>query len=263
MAETMAFDEESTRRVERLYLTPDVVEQRCRVLSELALCPGESCLDIGVGPGLLAYDIAASVGSDGRFRGVDPSEPMLEMSRRRCAAFDWARFDHGDACSLPYDADEFDAAVSTQVMEYVADVPRALGELRRVLKPGGRALILDTDYDSLVLHSEDGARTERILSAWDEHFVHRDLPRTLAGQMRRAGFEVVRQRVIPMFNPHYAENTFSYLLVRAMAAFAPGRSGVSEDEATAWLEELDALGARGEYFFSINRYLFVGRLPDS
>ena len=66
MSNGLQFDEEISRKVESLYMTPDVVAQRRQVLKALALREGERILDIGSGPGLLAYDMAASVGRNGR-----------------------------------------------------------------------------------------------------------------------------------------------------------------------------------------------------
>jgi len=155
----LQFNEETSRKVEALYLTPDVVTQRARVLRALELREGEGVLDIGSGPGLLANEMAALVGPNGRACGIDISEDMLAMSRKRCADKPWTEFKKSDATNLPYPDSSFDAAVSTQVYEYVADIPQALAELYRVIRPGGRVVVLDTDYDSLViyLHGESGS----------------------------------------------------------------------------------------------------------
>jgi ubiquinone/menaquinone biosynthesis C-methylase UbiE len=126
-------------------------------LKALALRRGERVLDIGSGPGLLACDMAASVGRDGRVCGIDISEDMLTMSRRRCADQPWTEFQRADATNLPYPDDSFDAAVSTQVYEYVVDIPVALAELYRVARPDGRVVVMDTDYGSLVIHTENKA----------------------------------------------------------------------------------------------------------
>ena len=257
MSGGLKFDEETSRKIEALYLTPDVVEQRCQVLKALQLREGERILDIGSGPGLLAYDMAASVGPDGRVCGIDISEDMLAMSRKRCANRPWAEFLRAEATKLPYPDDEFDAAVSTQVFEYVADIPAALAELYRVTRPGGRVVALDTDYDSLVIYTGDQPRMERVLSAWDEHFVHGGLPRTLSGQLRDAGFTIRQRDVIPMFNPEYHDNTYARRMLAIMASFVVGRRGVSQEEANAWLTEFSELGKQGKFFFSLNRYLFV------
>ena len=179
------------------------------------------------------------------------------MSAARARDQPWARFEVADACDLPCANGVFDCAVSTQVYEYVADIEAALRELNRVLVPGGRALILDTDYDSLVLHTETPDLTQRILEAWDEHFVHRDLPRVLSGLLRRAGFDIETRQVLPLLNADYHAETFSHGLVRVMADFAVGRAGVTEQDAATWIEHLDQLGERGDYFFSLNRYLFL------
>ena len=261
MSGGLQFDEETSRKVEAAYQTPEVIAQRRQVLKALDLREGEQVLDIGSGPGLLAYEMALSVGQNGRVCGIDTSEDMLAMSRTRCADRPWTEFKNADAAELPYPDDSFDVAVSTQVYEYVANIPAAFAELFRVMRPGGRVLVMDTDYGSLVIHTKDQDRMDRILSAWTEHFVHAALPRTLSRQLREAGFTLRQRDVIPMFNPEYQENTFAKGVLTIMASFAVGRKGVSQEEASAWLAEFAELGKQGEFFFSLNRYLFVADKP--
>lgn len=263
MSGEMHFDEEASRNVESLYLTPDVVAQRNRVLTALALKEGERVLDIGAGPGLLARDMATAVGCGGRVCGIDVSDDMLAIARRRCADRPWAEFRKADATRLPFPDAGFDAAVSTQVYEYVADVPAALAELYRITRPGGRVAVLDTDYGSLVIHTENEPRLARVLAAWNQHFIHARLPRVLSRQLRDAGFVIRRREAIPMFNPEYRDNTYGKGLLRMMAAFAVQHKGLSREEADAWLAEFAALDARGMFFFSLNRYLFVADKPQA
>jgi ubiquinone/menaquinone biosynthesis C-methylase UbiE len=250
-------DEDLSRKVERIYTTPDVLAQRRQVLQRLNLTRGEHVLDIGSGPGLLAYDMALAVGPQGRVCGIDLSASMIAMSAKRCADQHWVEFQTGSATELPYPDDTFDAAVCTQVYEYVPDIPGALTELHRVLRPGGRALILDTDYGSLVIHTEDTQRMARVLSEWDHHFVHPHLPRTLSRQLRDAGFSVRERAAFPMFNPEFADNTYAKGMLTMMASFAVGRKGISQSEADDWLAEFSTLNNQGLFFFSLNRYLFV------
>ncbi len=251
------FDEKMSRKVEAVYITPEVMAQRRQVLQSLDLGVGENVLDIGSGPGLLAYDMARAVGRNGRVCGIDASRAMVAMSGKRCAEQPWAEFRTADAAQLPYPDDCFDAAVSTQVYEYLPDIPAALAELHRVLRPGGRAVILDTDYGSLVIHTRNTTRMTRVLAAWDEHFVHASLPRSLSRQLRQAGFTVRDRMAIPMFNAEFQDNTYGKGMLEMMAAFAPGRKGVSQSEAEAWFAEFTSLDADGEFFFSLNRYLFL------
>ncbi|MCH8953472.1 MAG: methyltransferase domain-containing protein [Proteobacteria bacterium] len=213
-------------------------------------------LDIGCGPGYLAASMGAAVGSGGRVDGVDGSESMLALARSRCADQAWVTFHPGDATDLPFDDGAFDVAVSTQVLEYVADIDTALAEIHRVLRPGGRAVIVDTDWDNLVWHSGDAARMRRVLAAWDEHLVDPHLPRTLARRLKDQGFRV-RAEVIPIINIVLEPNTYSYGILGEIQDFVAGRQGVSAEEADAWAEDLHDLGRAGKYFFSLNRYLFA------
>ena len=169
----------------------------------------------------------------------------------------WAGIDDGDALTLPYPDAAFDAVVSTQVYEYVADTPRAFTELRRVLRTGGRAVVLDTDWDSVVWHVADRERHRRVMAAWEEHLVHAHLPAALPGAFRRAGFRVTGRHLIPLFNPTYEQNTFSALTMETIARFVVGRQGVTQAVVEAWMTDLRERGADDSYLFSINRYCFV------
>ncbi len=261
MSTSIDFNAAAARALEAAYLTTDVIEQRSIVLRLLSLRPGDAALDIGSGPGLLAREIADAVGPSGRVVGLDLSEPMLEMARLRCADRPHVAFEQGDAAALPFDEDTFDVVVTTQVYEYVPDIPGALAEVSRVLRPGGLVAILDTDYASLVIHTEDEPRQGRLIDAWDEHFVHRGLPRTLGGALASAGFRHRHRVAIPMFNAEYVPSAFSFHLTKLMAGFCAGRRACTEADAAGWLEELETLGREGRYFFSLNRYLFVAEWP--
>jgi arsenite methyltransferase len=244
------FDEETARQVEHVYLTPDVVEQRRLTREALAVRGGEKVLDIGSGPGLLAAELADQ-GAD--VLGVDPSESMLAMARRR--EIPRAEFEVGDALSLPVADASFDVAVSTQVLEYVEDVAAALREAHRALRPGGRLLVLDTDWDAIVWQTADLDRMRRVLAAWAEHLADPYLPRRLPRLLRETGFKLSHTAVLPILNHPYDADTYSAGLIPVISGFVAGRGGVSEDEAAAWADELTGLGE--DYFFSINRYVFI------
>jgi ubiquinone/menaquinone biosynthesis C-methylase UbiE len=261
MSATLQFDEDASRRVEEIYTTPDVVHQRRTILRALALQPGESVIDIGSGPGLLACEMAVAVGADGLVCGVDVSENMLALARARRppAGSGPIEYQAAGAHTLPYKDASFDVAVCTQVYEYVDDVPAALQELQRVLRPGGRALVLDTDWDSIVWASSDDERMDRVLAAWEEHLIHPHLPRTLTRMLRDAGLEVTDRQIVPLFNAGYDRNTYSAGMLELIAVFVTGRREVSKAEATAWAQDLTELGP--DYLLSLNRYLFLGRKP--
>ena len=158
---------------------------------------------------------------------------MNAVARELTASRPWVSIDNGDALTLPYPDATFDAAVSTQVYEYVADIPTALAELRRVLRPGGRTLILDTDWDSVVWHAADRERHHRIMAAWEEHLVHPHLPPALPGHLRRAGFTVTGRPLIPLFNPTYEPNTYSALTMDS-SRIRQRTAGLTAEDIDGW-----------------------------
>src|SRR5262249_6682702 len=129
-------------------------------------------------------------------------------------------------------------------------------------RPGGRLLVVDTDWDSIVWHSSSPERMTRVLDAWTEHLVDPHLPRSLAPRLERVGFRLERCQVIPLLNTQCDPNTYSCGLMELVARFVVGRRGVTESEAAAWREDLKSMGESGSYFFSLNRYLFLAAKPD-
>src|SRR5207244_524678 len=86
----------------------------------------------------------------GRVVGIDLSNEMLSMGRARCTGLPWVELGEADAVSLPFPKATFDAAVASQVYEYVGDLARALAEARRVLRPGGRLLVPEAEVAAWV-----------------------------------------------------------------------------------------------------------------
>jgi demethylmenaquinone methyltransferase/2-methoxy-6-polyprenyl-1,4-benzoquinol methylase len=108
--------------------------------------PGDTCLDLCCGSGDLTFRLARCVGVTGKIYGVDFSCNLLETAKQRCQTYEpqpainWIE---ADVLNLPFDDNQFDAITMGYGLRNVKDIPRSLQEIHRVLKPGGKAAILD------------------------------------------------------------------------------------------------------------------------
>jgi len=114
--------------------------RRAADLAELAA--GGRALDVATGTGDLALELARRVGSGGEVIGVDFSERMLELARTKAAGAR-VRFESGNALALEYPDGAFDAATVGFGARNFSDLERGLSEMARVVRPGGRVVVLE------------------------------------------------------------------------------------------------------------------------
>jgi SAM-dependent methyltransferase len=115
-----------------------------KVADAAQIGPGDRVLDVACGTGVLAREISLRAGSTGRVAGLDPGPGMLAVARQRAPAVEWRE---GVAESLPFPSESFDAVVSQFGLMFFTDRRKAIGEMLRVLAPGGRLAV--AVWDSL------------------------------------------------------------------------------------------------------------------
>lgn len=100
-----------------------------------------------------------------------------------------------------------------------------------------------------------------MIAAWDTHCPHPRLPRVLAGLLQKSGFDAVAADALPLVNAPTADGTYSGAMISMLSRYGVRKGEIPEVEANAWEADLVARSDRGEYFFSLNRFVFEARRP--
>jgi ubiquinone/menaquinone biosynthesis C-methylase UbiE len=209
------------------------------LLERAGVSPGQRVLDLACGTGVVARAAKARAGA-GRVVGLDVSAGMLEVAARHAPTVEWRE---GDACRLPFGAEErFDVLVCQQGFQFFADKPAAAREMRRVLAPGGRAVVatwvlLEALPCFLALHAEG----ERHLGpVRDQRY---SLPAAeLEQHLSEAGFGDVR--VETLRKTLRLEDPATFLRMNAMAIVGMSGKQLGEAERERLVAAIAEDGAR-------------------
>ncbi len=226
----------------------------------LALQAGEHALDIGSGTGSEVMAFANAVGPTGTAIGVEPDPQLLASAERRAKdAGSRAKFHTGDAYGLPFGADSFDAALCERVFQHLTAPARAATEIARVLRPGGRAVVVDVDWGTAIVHPGDLESVRGVIDTLVAATTNPFSGRRLPGLLTKAGL------VIDEIGSHALiqdRTVGAGSLVHRISAMAVARGSISETQRDQLLADLERGAENGDIHLSVTMFAVLAHKPE-
>ncbi len=240
--------------------TPDVMEVNTEFLNFLDPQPSEHILEVGSGSGKICRLIAAHLGPGGSILGVDISPDIVQEAKRyalREGLTNRITFESGAGESLSYPNASFDCACAARLLLHANDAEAVLREMLRVVKPGGRAVVMDWDFESVTVDHPDRELTRRLLH-WrnDHHGGDNWSGRQLWRRMMAAGFQGLS--VHPFVSIAHAESDGLTQSLWRAAQVAREGGGISAQELENWVGILKERIKGGTFFASIVHFMVKG-----
>jgi ubiquinone/menaquinone biosynthesis C-methylase UbiE len=233
---------------------PAVLAWKNSILHGLNLKPGMKVLDIGCGVGTDSLALAELVGPGGLVTGVDFSDSLIAEAVRRADRNLPVNFEVGDAQALRFPDRSFDAVRTERMLMHVPDPSKALAEMSRVLRPGGRMSVQDFDWESQFCDSPYKETTRKIaLSFCDgmkSGWIGRALPR-LFREVGMTDISVSFPTITITFD-------FLQLLVGGHVARAVTAGILSAKEADQWWTQLGQANADGTFLYGFTAVIVSG-----
>jgi SAM-dependent methyltransferase/GNAT superfamily N-acetyltransferase len=254
-------DADASGRSEALTAYLDTVggalaEHKRSSIEAMGLRPGDAGLDVGCGTGDEVRLIAERVGASGRAVGVDVSGDLLAAARERTPAGVAAEFVVADAHALPFADGEFAAARVERTLQHVADPAGAIGQMARVVRPGGRVVAVEPDWDTLVTSGADHQTTRAILDELRASGRNPAVGRAVAGHFADAGIAVSRVDAEALVVRDASA-------ARAVFQLDGAVERVGTRVARRWLDDLGEQSARGAFCAALTLFRIVGTIPEA
>ena len=241
-------DDERIARYERMF---EWREGSAALLAGADLRRGQRVLDFGAGPGFMALALADIVGDEGRVDGVDINARFVADATKRAAGRSNVAFHHVQDSHLPFADGCMDRVLAKNVLEYVPDVDATLAEMKRVLRPGGRIHLIDSDWGFVVAEPWGRDGVARFFDAagvaFKEPHIGRKLPKLLAGH----GFRDVAARVLAAAD----QDGRALPMLRNMRGYIDAGGAMPMAEADAMLAAAEAAVDSGGYLFVLPQFV--------
>ena len=238
-----------------------IMRLRRRAHTWLDVAAGSAVLDAGCGSGDVAVDLIAGVSPGGLVAALDSDSNMLgEAARRAARAGVSVHLVQGDVTRLGFPDQTFDACRAERILQHVVEPARAVAEMARVLRPGGRLVVIDSDWRTRTWNHPDQQTTSAIVRFIRERRIpSADVGARLPALLLDAGLDDVRIRgeVLVQTSPTGEQRALFPRLVGA--AIDEGR--IPRRDGVAWLEELTRLERSGRYLATLCLYVVAGRRP--
>jgi ubiquinone/menaquinone biosynthesis C-methylase UbiE len=222
-------------------------------LDAIALRAGETALDVGCGTG---DEVRALAASAKEAVGVDASAVLVDEARRRTDPALDVRFEVARAEELPFEDESFDAVRCERTLQHVDDVAAAVREMWRVARPGARIVVLEPDWDTLVIDAGPLAVTRAVCRAWADSIRNPAVGRQAARRLRSLGaIDVsVEPRTAALTELAFAEQQYG---LSELAA-----STLTASAARGWLGTLRERDGAGAFLAAATYFLVVARKPS-
>lgn len=225
-------------------------------LEALAPAAGDSALDVGCGTGEDVRVFGRLVGTNGRAVGVEPNAGLRAEAERRAGGS--VELVDGDAYTLPFEDASFDVIRCERVLQHLDHPDRAVGEMARVLKPGGRVALIDTDWRTAILHPVDPEVLSRMIADFEARAANPFSGRRLRGLLAGAGLSV-RDETAATWIDAQSGATGGFATVMSANALAAGV--ISQAEADAFNAGLAEAAERDAFHFSLTMYAVAATKP--
>src|SRR6266487_4209508 len=188
--------------LERVDELPHVQAIKRRMTDLLGPSAGQHLLEVGCGMGHEIRRLAGRVAPGGSVLGIDMNHAMIDEARRRTADLGGAvRCQVGDVQWLELGDDAVDGVRTERVLMYVPDQQRAISELARVVRPGGRVVAFELDYGATLVDLPDRGAAQRVLDVLADTVAHRWMGRALARTFHQAGLRDIVAEPLPIALP--------------------------------------------------------------
>ena len=222
---------------------------------------GHCVLDLGCGSGDDVFNLAEMVGSSGQAIGIDNSEAMITEARKRTETSNLSvEFRVGDIYRLDEADGTFDSCRADRVFQHLIDPQRALAEMVRVTRVGGRVVIFDVDWETLVVDTPNAPLTRRVVNLISDDHLNGWAGRQLFGYCKQAGLnDLVVVPTTAIISDYALANQIFELSPAAEALQKVGQ--VSASQVTAWIHALKQADKIGQFFSTLTGYSVSGRKP--